>query len=356
MNYSSFELSVMAYEHYSVKDFLLDDFFNKWVREPDIETSVYWEKWLAAHPDKRKLITQAKATVLALSSPGKQLSLSDKELIWEAINKRRAGGRDRPQFNGQIVRKRNSVVRFNLFKAAAAVVLLVALGGISFYLLNRSQTVRYATKYGEVKKIVLPDRSVVILNANSSISFEAPWKDHRPREVTLRGEAYFQITRTRDAPKRKFIVHADRLKIEDLSTQFDVNNRRDKVKIVLREGSVRLVKPTVRQENGLLMEPGDLVVYDMHTSTFQSRKVNPDQFISWKDGTQIFKETPLSEVAQTIEDTYGWKFSFANEKLKRLQFTGRFEANDISDFLIILSKSFDLNVSRNNDKIIIKKE
>lgn len=346
----------MAYENYSLRDFVFDDFFNRWAREDDLQANAYWETWLISHPEKEKMIREAKAMVLAMSTPGRQLSEDDQNMIWEAISRRRATEESSLRLNKRQERALNKPFWFNLYKVAAAVAILIAAGGMIFYLSNRYHTVNYATKYGEIQKIVLPDKSVVTLNANSEISFQLPWKDRGAREITLKGEAYFQIAGTPGKQKRKFVVHANRLNVEDLSTEFDVNSRRGQVRVVLREGSVRLLRSDISHAQGLVMQPGDMVEYDGNTSVFHKRRVDPVQFISWKNGIQIFNETPLSEVAQTLEDNYGWKFSFGNEKLKKLLFTGQFEANDVGDFLVILSKSFNLRISRNHDVIVIKKE
>jgi ferric-dicitrate binding protein FerR (iron transport regulator) len=105
-----------------------------------------------------------------------------------------------------------------------------------------------------------------------------------------------------------------------------------------------------------MMIPGDLVVYDSATSVFSRHKVMPDPFISWKDGIQTFNDTPLASIAQTLEDTRGLKFVFDNDSLKDFRFTGRFEGSDLDSFLFILSKSFNIKITRSGNQITIGKK
>jgi ferric-dicitrate binding protein FerR (iron transport regulator) len=346
----------MEHEYYSLVEFLTDDFFIKWVKDPDAETKAYWAAWIAAHPDKKELVNEAKEMLLVLSDGGKQLNDPDKKKIWDAVTERKAAYREMMREAEEQRWQVRKMKRLHVLKIAAAIAFLVALGGVSYYFLNAPQTVMYSTGYGEVKEIMLPDSSKVFLNANSRLSFKERWTRNMPREVTLHGEAYFEIVRKSSGRHQKFVVHAGQLQIEDLSTQFDVNNRRTKVSVMLREGKVRLIRPDTKGKDSLMMIPGDLVVYDSATYSFARQKVIPEQFISWKDGIQTFNDASLAVIAQTLEDIRGWKFIFSNDSLKNLRFTGRFDGNDIDSFLFILSKSFNIKITRKDNQIIVGKK
>jgi transmembrane sensor len=51
--------------NYSVKDFLLNESFQKWILELE-EVNIFWEDWLNAHPDKISLITEAKSAIQSI--------------------------------------------------------------------------------------------------------------------------------------------------------------------------------------------------------------------------------------------------------------------------------------------------
>src|ERR1700761_9096833 len=69
------------------------------------------------------------------------------------------------------------------------------------------------TGYGEIKNILLPDSSVVILNANSSMRIPQQWTESGGRQVWLEGEAYFQVQKQLSAA-RKFVVHTPEVGVE----------------------------------------------------------------------------------------------------------------------------------------------
>ena len=80
----------------------------------------------------------------------------------------------------------------------------------------------FQTTYGETKRILLPDSSTVLLNANSSISWSTQWKQVGKREVNLKGEAFFDV---RKMNGMQFVVQSGGMKVKVLGTVFNVRNR-----------------------------------------------------------------------------------------------------------------------------------
>ena len=131
-----------------------------------------------------------------------------------------------------------------------------------------SATVRYTSGAGQQRTITLPDGSVVVLNANSTLTTAAHWTAETPREVWLTGEGYFRVTHRAPRPVAditaapapiKFVVHAADLSIAVLGTQFDVNSRAGATKVVLASGKVAVERQMLLTREHLLMQPGDLV-------------------------------------------------------------------------------------------------
>ena len=53
----------MDLSNYSVKDFVMNESFQKWTLEPDLAGKAYWENWLNEHPDKAEVIAEAKSAI-----------------------------------------------------------------------------------------------------------------------------------------------------------------------------------------------------------------------------------------------------------------------------------------------------
>ena len=80
------------------------------------------------------------------------------------------------------------------------------------------------TKNGNRTKIVLPDGSQVWLNAGSNLDYNNSTFNQELREVSLNGEAYFDVTKNPDKP---FIIHTKKMDIKVLGTVFNVRSYSD---------------------------------------------------------------------------------------------------------------------------------
>ena len=55
------------YLHYTMYDFIADEFFQRWANSPDKETNDFWNKWIKDHPEKRDEMMKASAFINHLS-------------------------------------------------------------------------------------------------------------------------------------------------------------------------------------------------------------------------------------------------------------------------------------------------
>src|SRR5580698_9260450 len=166
------------------------------------------------------------------------------------------------------------------------------------------------TGYGEIKNILLPDSSVVVLNGNSSLRMSSTWTETGGRQVWLEGEAYFQVQK-KASTAEKFVVHTREVDVEVLGTKFNVNARRQRAVVSLEEGKVRLsmngvVTSVLEKKAALVMRPGQVAEVDEDLQT----KVNEDRTIGARSGWARhefhFDNTSLGEIASMIQDTYGY--------------------------------------------------
>jgi ferric-dicitrate binding protein FerR (iron transport regulator) len=217
-----------------------------------------------------------------------------------------------------------------------------------FFLLN--QKVSISTQYAENQKIQLPDGSFVVLNANSSVSFADDWDEQSPREVWLKGEAFFSVTHT--ANHQKFIVHTNDLDVQVLGTKFNVNARVSKTRVVLNSGKVKLF---LRQEKNqeVDMKPGELVDFSSNNKAFVKKAVKTKVFSAWVNKELVFEDTSLEEIAQLLEDNYGYKVKFVNKELANLTFTGTANTENINLLFTILQKTFNISIQKQENNLII---
>src|SRR5690606_18122735 len=135
-------------------------------------------------------------------------------------------------------RQRKFITQQNWYRIAAVFAGLLLVSALLLWVYRTSDTT-YTTAFGEVKTILLPDSSEIILNANSTLSYATHWNKSKAREVFLSGEAFFKVQEKPVASGyAKFVVHTGNLDIEVLGTQFNVHHRRNKTQVVLNSGKV----------------------------------------------------------------------------------------------------------------------
>ena len=149
---------------------------------------------------------------------------------------------------------------------------------------------------GKVAKLLLPDGSVIHLNAGSRIIFPPKFTDNQPRRVRLVGEAYFAVTHDE---KRPFIVECGDMQTTVLGTEFNIRNYEGETPhVTLVKGSVR-VSTDKRQQ---VLRPGDDAA--INGDEISTRQVYLDPIVAWKNGVLYFNEIPLKEILHRLSRTF----------------------------------------------------
>ena len=135
----------------------------------------------------------------------------------------------------------------------------------------------------------LPDGTTGWLNSNSSIKYYGNF--NTDRQVTLKGEAFFDVFKDR---KRPFIVkHEMKLFVKVLGTRFNIASYENEknVEVVLEEG--KLIFNDKEMNKSYTMKPNDLVIYDKTLKDFSTEVVQPQKYLSWTEGKLVFRNDPL---------------------------------------------------------------
>jgi len=231
---------------------------------------------------------------------------------------------------------------------AAASILLIAVG--LWWVGTRTGTPlmsQEGTSYGEIKTILLPDSSVVMLNGNSSLRMLQQWGPRDKREVWLDGEAYFQVQKQHSAAKG-FIVHTKQVDVEVLGTRFNVNTRRQQSVVSLEEGKVRLSVhgevSVVNKDAAIVMRPGQTVVVDASSAPKVNEEKNVTAHSGWTKNEFHFDNTSLAEIARLLGDTYGYKMVVADSSLWKLSISGDLRASNIQELIKVLEVTLKITM------------
>lgn len=186
--------------------------------------------------------------------------------------------------------------------------------------------------------VVLPDGTDLWLNAESKIKYSIPFTREN-RQVELSGEAFLKVVKNKNA---SFIVNAGAASVKVLGTQFNVKAYPDEenLEIALKEGSVEFTGYlTDGKRATAIMAPNDFLAMNKTTGQVKLQNKNLNKYISWVKNTIIFDETPMPEVAKTLERWYGVKVVIADTEINKYRFTTTFENESLYRVLELLELS-----------------
>ncbi len=187
-----------------------------------------------------------------------------------------------------------------------------------------------STPKAEKYSLQLADGTKVWLNASSSIKFPTAFSG-KTREVSITGEAYFEVSSNKNKP---FIVDAGGMKVEVLGTHFNINSYDDEevIRTTLLEGSV-VINQNMKSKK---LYPGQQAVVNTIGDISLEKNVNLSQVMSWKNGLFYFENSSLQEVMRELSRWYDVDVVYVNGIPKR-NFEGEIQRNlKLSEVLRIL--------------------
>jgi ferric-dicitrate binding protein FerR (iron transport regulator) len=328
------------YLYYSAEDLARDPSFRQWVLHPEASgEAAFWEAWLVRNPGKATEVAAARRLVEARPAERESLPETEKQLLWQRIQSTLATDKE----------VLPPVRPYRFWWLAAAVALLLAAGCLAWHWYG-TRRVYFTTGFGQTRQLVLPDRSVVTLNGNSTLSYRPAWPADQPREVWLEGEAFFNVTGQPAGPNARFLVHAQELTVTVLGTQFNVSRRGTGTRVVLTAGKVEL--DIAGEPVKVRMQPGEVVELAARSGKVTRRVADPALYTSWKNHELVFDETPLAQIARVLEDTYGKKVVFGQPALAGYRISGTIPSDNVDILLQALARSSDLQVTQQNDTIL----
>ena len=172
--------------------------------------------------------------------------------------------------------------------------------------------------YGGTYSIELCDGTKVYLNSGTVFEFPSRFSGSR-REVKLKGEAYFEVTRNESKP---FVVNVDEIEVKVLGTSFNVKSYVDEpgVYTTLVEGSVAIVRDG-QPERVIL--PGEQAYYNKGVGTLSVASVDVGEYTAWKDGLFYFKDITLEEILRIVSRWYDLNVFYVNQSAKSVVYSGK---------------------------------
>ena len=212
-----------------------------------------------------------------------------------------------------------------------------------------------ATPRGGRFLVTLPDGSRVWLNAASSLRYPTAFND-AAREVTLTGEAYFEVEKNTAMP---FRVNVNEIQVEVLGTHFNVmaHTDEDAVNTTLLEGKVKVtpvVGSQVVAQSSKLLTPGQRasLIRGKAVLDVQSQ-VNTEDAIAWKNGLIQFDGNDIHAAMRMIARSYDVEVEYRGS-IPATHFRGAISSNvPVSQVLNMMERTGEVHFEISGRKIIV---
>ena len=199
--------------------------------------------------------------------------------------------------------------------------------------------------------VVLSDGTKVWLNAASSLRFPAEFTNGK-REVTLTGEAYFEVAKNVSHP---FQVTAGKMIVEVLGTQFNLNayGEEGRVSTTLVQGAIRIANTAAgSSSHGVLLKPGEQANLGDHGPLILDRSPNMEEVVAWKNGNFYFSNTPVPVILREISRWYDLEIVYEGSPPDK-KLTGTFSRNVGLEQLTAMLQFIGININITNKQLII---
>lgn len=355
------------------QDFVDDQFFVEWVKNPTTESDEYWEQYIVEHPSEKEFIEQAKYIMAKFQAEKNNPNDDVSRTVWSNIQTKILNTSRKTKF-------------INVWSVAASVLLIIGIGaGILFriterreisvdyrsmtmmkakgnevklilsdnsekLLTNEDPAIRY-NQHGEIlvdsvaltneistpgrsykepfNQLVVPkgrrssltfaDGTRLYLNSGSQVIYPVTF-NKKSREIYIRGEAYLEVAHDAGWP---FIVKTDHLDVKVLGTEFNIKSYPDETSssVVLVKGSVQAIV----KSHKTTMKESELFTLDSTTEKTSLEKTNVLEYVSWKDGWMYCTNERIESIAKKLSRYYDVNIQFNELKVRDMTLTGKLD-------------------------------
>jgi transmembrane sensor len=245
--------------------------------------------------------------------------------------------------------KRGGWDRRRILLASGTAASVAAALGI-FLIPRRSPEATLSTQVGQMRKILLPDRSTVSLNTNSEISVQFT---RAARNINLlKGEALFDVAKDKDRP---FTVSAGDTCVRAVGTSFTVSLLPQKpIQVLVKEGVVELQRTNapealpVRASANIraIVPPGASIV----TVAMPEEKLARD--LEWQYGRIALDNETLADAAAEFA-RYSDTLIIVDPEVSNQTVTGLFASNDPVGFARVAASVLKLQMEVKGNEVRI---
>ncbi|KIO76146.1 hypothetical protein TH53_16680 [Pedobacter lusitanus] len=318
---------------------LITEYYHQTITERDL---TILQEWVASNPahetEFREVILILDAAKLYYKDPKNQ------ENNWAKIAAH-------IRQNKQPVKR-----RFPFARLAMAASLILILGiGINHYKNHKvnpqNQLAEIINPYGQQSSFILPDSSIVYLNAGSRLQYPKHFTPAK-RLVHLEGEAFFEV---KHKTKQPFVIQTGKVSTTVLGTSFNIKAfpKENHIAVTVKTGKVGVVfkeKNRAAVTNFLL--PDQQLQIDTKTGKTNKNEISADAICDWRNYRMAFYNATLKEITSTLERTYKLDIEIEDPKLAATKITTAFNQTPLDQMLKTLATLTGSRYTKSDNTII----
>ncbi len=245
------------------------------------------------------------------------------------------------------------IKRINFYRVAASLLFIAGIS-ILFYRNRQINTaeayITIQTKPGEMRQLVLPDSSVIWVNALTRVRIPEKF-NNQVRNVFLdEGEAFFDVKHNALKP---FKVNTPTLQVQVLGTSFNINAYKalNRTTVGVATGRVGV---SAGNKTLSFLTPGKQLVFNNQTKAFANSSIDTKNLKNWQSNNIRLKQASFNELALIIKNLYGIELSAATPAVAKYQFTLRLErGTPLNDALKIISTIHNTHFRKEGNKVVL---
>ena len=215
-----------------------------------------------------------------------------------------------------------------------------------------AQMMEVKTNPGMMTSLTLPDGTLVFLNSESTLSYPSRF-DSDTRNVTLQGEAYFEVAKNKKIP---FFVNTEINRVKVVGTHFNVCAYKgsNEFETTLIEGIVDIYPIGSDQVITRLTKDE---FFGSYNGKYKKTTLPSYEYLRWKEGLYCFDDAPFNSLLNKLEKYYNVNISVRNLNILNYRCTGKFKEQDgIEHILKVIQKDhkFTYSINEEKDSIIIE--
>lgn len=236
---------------------------------------------------------------------------------------------------------------YSKYAAAAAIILLAGLYFLKpFSNTAFEQGITYTTGENQSKIINLIDGSRIVLGENSSFVLDKDF-NRSNRIIQLKGLAYFDVKGNAQKP---FIAIAQNTRTKVIGTSFEINTQLPyTLNVQLFKGKIEFISA----QNAITLQPGQQLFYNLTSKKISTQSVDISKRKAYTVTGLDFKDAPLAEIIQKLEQTYGITIEIP-AAMQNEHYTISFDGLDLSASLRLLEELTDSKITKKGSNYLLK--